>query len=434
MTVAPAGQYQLGGGTLEHGVSPSLAALASSPAIAYATIPLVCAFVGWFTNWVALKMTFYPVRFVGWPPFLGWQGVIPRKSAKIAGRAVDLMTSHLVARRDLFRGIDGEGLVADLLATLEAPLTRAASAVLASQGGIGWDQLPESVREDVLGALRTELGEALRELGEEIVRRDEDLLELKSLIVETLTGDGAQLLNEIFLRCGSKEFRFIERSGLYLGGALGVLQAIVWTFYPRWWSLPIVGLVVGYVTNWVALKMIFRPLRPKRYLFVTYQGMFLRRQDEISNEYASLIASEVLTPPRIVARLTHGPTRDALCRKIEEHVVRAFDRATDVTNGTFGVLLATMTPKAHADAKALTCRAIVDHIPACALVAERHLRGAMDLHNLIYPRLRALPQPEFENILHACFQEDEFLLIAIGGAFGLAIGLAQGLYFQHFGV
>jgi ABC-type uncharacterized transport system permease subunit len=28
-------------------------------------IPLIAAFVGWFTNWLAVKMIFYPVSFVG---------------------------------------------------------------------------------------------------------------------------------------------------------------------------------------------------------------------------------------------------------------------------------------------------------------------------------------------------------------------------------
>jgi uncharacterized membrane protein YheB (UPF0754 family) len=58
----------------------------TSPAfIAYASIPVTCGFIGWVTNWLALKMTFYPLRFIGIPPVLGWQGIIPRKAAKIAG-------------------------------------------------------------------------------------------------------------------------------------------------------------------------------------------------------------------------------------------------------------------------------------------------------------------------------------------------------------
>jgi uncharacterized membrane protein YheB (UPF0754 family) len=52
-------------------------------------IPLIAAFVGWFTNWLAVQMIFYPIEFRGIPlyrrpevplGFLGWQGIIPCKT------------------------------------------------------------------------------------------------------------------------------------------------------------------------------------------------------------------------------------------------------------------------------------------------------------------------------------------------------------------
>jgi hypothetical protein len=54
----------------------------------YLTIPFVSAFVGWITNVVAIKMTFYPIEFVGVKPF-GWQGIVPSKAKKMAETGVD---------------------------------------------------------------------------------------------------------------------------------------------------------------------------------------------------------------------------------------------------------------------------------------------------------------------------------------------------------
>ncbi|MFB6350777.1 MAG: hypothetical protein ABEK29_03175, partial [Bradymonadaceae bacterium] len=56
----------------------------------YLTIPFLAALVGWATNVIALKMTFYPLEFVGLPPWFGWQGIIPSKARKMANKAVDL--------------------------------------------------------------------------------------------------------------------------------------------------------------------------------------------------------------------------------------------------------------------------------------------------------------------------------------------------------
>ena len=64
-------------------------------------IPLVAAFVGWLTNWLAVQMIFYPIDFVGvglkrfvtgsiygcdvLQPhgLIGWQGIVPAKAAKM---------------------------------------------------------------------------------------------------------------------------------------------------------------------------------------------------------------------------------------------------------------------------------------------------------------------------------------------------------------
>ena len=71
-----------------------LAAVTSGSFLIYASIPLVSALVGWFTNWLAIKMTFYPLEFRGLPPIFGWQGIIPRNSERIAQNAVELVTEQ----------------------------------------------------------------------------------------------------------------------------------------------------------------------------------------------------------------------------------------------------------------------------------------------------------------------------------------------------
>ena len=50
---------------------------------------------------------------------------------------------------------------------------------------------------------------------------------------------------------------------------------LVWYFYPKFWILPLFGLLVGYATNWLALKLIFNPIEPISFLGVKYQGLFI---------------------------------------------------------------------------------------------------------------------------------------------------------------
>ena len=81
--------------------------LVQHPWLVYVFIISVSALIGWGTNWLAVKMTFYPLDFVGIKSIrLGWQGLIPYHSQKIGQKTVDLITQKLLPPQELVQTID----------------------------------------------------------------------------------------------------------------------------------------------------------------------------------------------------------------------------------------------------------------------------------------------------------------------------------------
>ena len=68
-------------------------------------IPLVGGLVGWFTNWLAVKMIMQPIHYVGWHPF-GWQGIVPANSAKMARTLINNSLSKIVSQKELLERVD----------------------------------------------------------------------------------------------------------------------------------------------------------------------------------------------------------------------------------------------------------------------------------------------------------------------------------------
>src|SRR5690554_8003165 len=85
----------------------------------YLSIPIIAALIGWITNWLAIKMTFFPLEFVGKPPLLGWQGIIPSKAGKMAAIAVDATISKIGTVREIFEQIDPKVLAAHIIYTVD---------------------------------------------------------------------------------------------------------------------------------------------------------------------------------------------------------------------------------------------------------------------------------------------------------------------------
>ena len=63
---------------------------------------------------------------------------------------------------------------------------------------------------------------------------------------------------------------------------------------------------VGYATDWLALKLMFEPIEPVMLGSYKLQGAFLKRQVEVSGEFASLLQSRVLTAADIWREILTG--------------------------------------------------------------------------------------------------------------------------------
>lgn len=86
----------------------------------YLTMPFVAAAIGYGTKLAAIRMMFEPLEFVGVGRF-GWQGIIPRRAAKMAAIAVETMTANLLDTRDIISRLDPERMAAEI----EGPLLEA---------------------------------------------------------------------------------------------------------------------------------------------------------------------------------------------------------------------------------------------------------------------------------------------------------------------
>lgn len=394
--------------------------------LVYLSMPLTSAFVGWLTNWIAIKMTFYPLKFWGIPPYLGWQGIIPRKAHKMASKSVELMTKKLIKVEEIFDQVKPDRMAKELVGPIKTVTEELVDEVGRAANPTVWDLTPGAVREGIAQQVNKEAKPLLEEAIHEIKRNILAVFDLKSLVIKNLTGKNVVLLNEMFQRCGKKEFTFIALSGIYFGLPFGIIQMGQWYFYQAPWTVPIVGVIVGYYTNWLALKMIFRPLREKKILgLVKYQGLFLKRQKEVSKEYADIVANKILSPHQVLENFIYGRAAEAFFHVIQSNVIRALTRIEGFAQP---ILSFAVGSEKYESLKALIVKRINEAVPKYATKVEGYLGEAMDLEKTLYERLKDLPPEEFEELLHTVFQEDEWIMILVGSALGFAVGLVQMLF------
>ncbi|WP_084191642.1 DUF445 domain-containing protein [Algiphilus aromaticivorans] len=392
----------------------------------YLSMPVISAIVGYGTNVVAIYMMFHPVEFLGikvkgWPNILGWQGIIPRRAAHMAGVCVDTITTHLITQEEMFERLDTERIARELEGPLNTMVEEITDAVMLQHQPTLWESLPEVVKRRIYKRIKRDMPAVISEIMAEIKVNINRMYDLKDMVITNLTRDKA-LLNEIFAEVGHAEFKFIARSGIYFGGLFGVLQMGVWVFYQAWWLLPAFGLAVGYATNWIALQMIFNPKEIVRVGPFNIQGLFMKRQPEVARDFGKLVAAKVLTPANIIEGILKGPYSDKVFTTIARHAQRTIDEQTSIVKPfvTF-----TVGTQAYRDMKAMAVERIILQLPEALHHVEAYADEALDLESTLSTRLAGLPPHDFESMLRPAFEQDEWILIAVGALLGMLVGVFQ---------
>ena len=385
------------------------------------SIPFVAGFIGWATNWVAIKLTFKPLEFVGVRPVLGWQGIIPSKAGKMAEIFVEKTMFRLGTLKELFLSMEPELIGSHISRVMDGRLEAYTDEILYLRQPRVWRLLPRPVKEHIFARVREEMPKLIENLMADAADEIEDLIDFKDMLVTRLEGD-KDLLNRLFLEAGSEEFKFIIRSGLYFGFLFGLIQLTVWIFYKSWWVLPAFGIFVGYATNWLAINMIFRPLHPKRVWRWTIQGLFLRRQREVAAVWCKLVSTEIITLQHIVYAMLYGARAERAKELIQRHIRPVADRVLETYAPAGQVVVAEETLAEIRDAVGEKAVAVstdpFDHWPFNRDRAQR-------AEELLRERMEGLPPQEFQDLLRPCFEEDELKLILTGAVLGLLAGIGQ---------
>jgi uncharacterized membrane protein YheB (UPF0754 family) len=388
----------------------------------YVGLPFAMALIGYVTKLVAIKMMFAPLEFRGIKePYLGWQGQIPRHAAKMAGIAVDTITVDLLKAEELFDRLDPNELVDVIETPLREAIEDIAHEVMSQyQPGL-WEGMPDVAKRRLIGRLSNSTPEIIRSIMEEIRKNVDQVFDMKHMVVSNLVRDKA-LLNRIFRETGAAEFRFIARSGLYFGFAIGVVQAISYAATNNHWLLPAFGLFCGATTDWLAIQMIFRPKVSKGFGFFRWQGLFHKRRDEVTESYGSLIAKDILTPSAIMESLLTGPMSDKLFELIQREVSRSVDEQAGVTKP---LVVMAVGGRRYQEMKQDVAAKVIEKMPEQTKHLEGYAEEAMDLRNTIVERMKLLSTDSFENLLRPAFKDDEKIVIAVGAFLGFVFGELQ---------
>jgi uncharacterized membrane protein YheB (UPF0754 family) len=394
----------------------------------YISMPFVAALIGYVTKRVAIEMMFRPIEFVGIRPVFGWQGVLPANAERMAATATQMLTRNLVDPKEIFARLDPEQVAKEIEVPLLEIVEDVTHEVMEQYQPRLWDALPDGAKQLLLNRVRAESPKVIAKIMREVAHDIDDVLDLEHLVVTNLVRDKA-LLNRLIREISRPEMRFIARSGLVFGFALGIVQLAVWALTRSPIVLPLFGLGIGWCTDWLALKMIFLPREPREFFgLYTWQGVFQKRKDQVSADYGDMIAREIITVPNLLEEILRGPRADRLFHLVTREVQHTIDAQASIVKPLVAFAVGS---RRFQEMKQAAATKAAERVPDTIRYAEDYAVNALDVRNTISERMRRLSPVEFEGLLRPAFRQDEWKLIAVGAVIGGLVGELQVLLLLH---
>ena len=388
----------------------------------YASMPIVAAIIGYGTKIAAIYMMFKPIDFIGIQPYFGWQGIIPRNAKRMASIACDTLTAKLLKPEDLLDRLDPLRVAMELDAPLREAVQHIVHEVFEHHAPGVWTAAPTAMKRRLVKRVQDKAPDLIEDLMTKIRANLGSVFDLKDMVVSNLSKD-KPLLNQMFQEVGAAEFRFIRNSGIWFGLLIGCVQAVAWALTHSMWIMPIFGGLTGWLSDWLALKMVFRPKEPTRYLgLFTWQGLFIKRRQEVAAEYGRLMAQRVLTPSAIMESVLRGPLSDRLYDLVQKEIRAAVDEEAGFARPL--VVMAVGSQK-YIDMKRDVAAKATERLPEALKHVESYAFEAMDVENTLKSKMQQLSVDEYEGLLRPAFQQDERTLIAVGAALGFLVGEMQ---------
>lgn len=397
--------------------------------IIYFSMPLVAAFVGWSTKIVAMEMIYRPLEFKGIGP-IGWQGIIPRRAGKVGSTTIELLTSNLLKPEELVSRIDAKEAVEVLREPLAASINDIARDVAEEIRPGLWDSLPEAGRQAILNRIHSQAPRITEKMLNEMQADLSRFVDLQFLSVTTLVRN-KEKLNKLMRGLSDDAMAFVRRSGIYFGLIIGTAQMFVWAIFKLPWIMPAFGFGIGLVSDYIALNMLFRPIKPTKYLgFIKFQGLLHAQREKITADYARILSEDLFAPDILFDGILKGPGADKLFSMVAREVELAIDSEVGGWTGTV-VKFAVGTAKYNA-LKDKVVELVVERLPATLLDAQDYAMSKIDLEQTIIDKMNQLTNEEYESILRPVFKDDEPLMIAIGAILGGCVGELQVLMIEFF--
>jgi len=193
-------------------------------------------------------------------------------------------------------------------------------------------------------------------------------------------------------------------------------------FKLTWCLLPLIAAVIGWGTNYLAVRMLFHPRKEKRILGLRIQGVFPKRQQVLAEKLGQLVARELFSMEDVRKHLQGVEFVEHVTKVIEEKVDDFLQNNLMEAIPMASMFLGSgMVDKI----KHSLVECLAKAMPELGEMFISHLEKNMDVEAVVREKVAAFSSDKLEEMLLGIMRREFRFIEGVGALLGFVIGLVQ---------
>ena len=191
------------------------------------TLPFIAALVGWFTNFIAVKMLFHPKDPVNVLGIYTLQGIFPKNQKKVAENIGKMVAEELLSSEDLREKLNNPENILSIKELVEAKIDFYLNVTFPKSYPITAAIVGDKRRTKFKDTVMAEVDESVPAMIDSYMANIEEKFNVEHIIREKVNHLSPERLEDLIMKLLKREFKFIEYIGAVIGFIIGWIQVLM---------------------------------------------------------------------------------------------------------------------------------------------------------------------------------------------------------------
>ncbi len=183
-----------------------------------------------------------------------------------------------------------------------------------------------------------------------------------------------------------------------------------------------IGAMIGWITNYIAIKMLFRPYKEMNFLFFKIQGLIPKRRSEIAISIADTVQKELISLKDITSSLNADELEKKMGTVIDKILEEKLE--SEITK-KFPMLAMFLSDEIISKIKSMIKISILENKETIINMFTSYLEEKVDFKKIIIENVEAFSLEKLEEITYSLAKKELKHIEVIGAILGGIIGVFQ---------